>query len=124
MATLSTAARNAACQAIVSLVDAGTTNANGQLIIMTAGDVAVSTHNLSNPAFGAPVSGVATASAIADDTNAAGGTAALFKFVDRDGTEVFRGTVGTTGAELNLSSTSIPAGGTVQISSFTTTEPA
>lgn len=124
MATISTAARNAACNAIVDLLDVGTTDANGDLVIMTSGDVEVATLALSNPAFGAAATGVATASAISSDTNATGGTAALFKMQDRDNTEVFRGSVGTSGAELNLSSVAIGAGDTVSVSSFTVTMPA
>lgn len=122
--TLTTAARNAACDAIVDLIDAGTTDANGDLEIMTAGDVEVATLACSNPAFGAAATGTATAATISDDTNATGGTAALFKFQDRDNTEVFRGSVGTSGEDLNLSSVTIGAGDTVSVSSFTATMPA
>src|SRR5574343_575199 len=48
-----------------------------------------------------------TISTITADSDATGGTAALFKVTDSDGTEVFRGTVGTSGADLNLSSVAI-----------------
>lgn len=122
--TISTAARNAACDAIVDLVDGGTTDANGDLVIQTSGDVEVATLALSNPAFGNAASGVATASAISDDTNATGGTAANFILQNRDNTEVIRGLCGTSGAELNLSSLSIGAGDTVSVSSLTMTVPA
>lgn len=121
--TITTAAANAQCNALVDLVDAGTTDANGDLVIMTSGDVEVATLACSNPAFGAAASGVATASAISDDTSATGGTAALHKFQDRDNTEVWRGTVGTSGADLNLSTTTIGAGATVSVSSYTVTQP-
>jgi len=122
--TLTTAARNAAANAIVDLIDVGSTDANGDLVIMTSGDAEVATLAMTNPAFGAAATGVATAAAISDDTNATGGTAALFKFQDRDNTEVFRGSVGTSGEDLNLSSVVIGAGDTVSISSFTATMPA
>lgn len=122
--TLTNAARSAACDGIVDLIDGGTTDASGDLVIMTAGDVEVATCVMSNPAFGAASNGVATAAAITDDTSATGGTAALFKIQNRDNTEVFRGTVSTSGADLNLSSVSIGAGDTVQITSFTATMPA
>lgn len=122
--TLTTAARNAACNAIVDLIDGGTTDANGDIVIMTSGDVEVATLAMSNPAFGAAATGVATAAAISDDTSATGGTAALFKVQDRDNTEIFRGTVGTSGADLNLSSVTIGASDTVSISSLTVTVPA
>lgn len=122
--TLTTAARNAACNAIIDLIDAGSSDANGDLVIRTSGDVEVATLAMSNPAFGAAATGVATASAISDDTNATGGTAAKFIFQDRDNTEVFSGSVGTSGEDLNLSSLVIGSGDTVSVSSFTATMPA
>jgi dTDP-4-amino-4,6-dideoxygalactose transaminase len=64
---------------------------------------------------------VATASAITSDTSATGGTAAKFKVTDSDSNIVFSGTVGTSGADLNLSSLAIGAGDTVSVSSFTYT---
>lgn len=124
--TLSTSARNAACDAIVDLVDNGTTDANGDLVFMTSGDVEVATLAFSDPAFGASSSGVATANAITSDTDATGGTAVSFKVVDRDNTEVWRGTVGTigSGADLEISVTSIGAGDTIEVLDFTFTVPA
>jgi len=86
--TLTTAARNAACDAVVDLCDGGSSDANGDLVIRTSGDVEVATLALSNPAFGAASSGTATASAISDDTSATGGTAANFILQDRDNAEV------------------------------------
>jgi hypothetical protein len=122
--TLTTAARNAACNALVDLLDVGSTDANGDLVIMTSGDVEVATLALSNPAFGAAATGVATASAISDDTSATGGTAALHKMQDRDNTEVWRGTVGAGSGDLSLTSVTIGAGDTVSVSSYTLTVPA
>ena len=124
--TLTTAARNAACDAIVDLVDGGSTDASGDLVLMTSGDVEVATLVLSNPAFGAASSGVATAATITSDSSATGGTAALFKIVDRDNTEIWRGTVGTTGsgADLEMSTTVIGAGDIVAVTALTFTMPA
>lgn len=116
-----TAARDAMANACVDRIDLGSTDAAGDLEIMTSGDVEVSTHLCTNPAFGASSSGTATASAIADDTSAAGGTAALFRFNDRDNGEVFRGTVTATGGggDIELDSVSVSVGVTVSITSFT-----
>lgn len=121
--TRSTAARNAAVDAVVDLIDVGTTNPNGQLIIMAAGDVEVATLDFANPAFGAASSGTGTANAITGDSSATGGTAVAFKTVNRDGTEVYRGTVGTvgSGADLELTSTTIAATEPVNVSSLTYT---
>ena len=89
--TRSTAARNAAADAVVDLLDV---NAPGKLVIMEADETVLSEHALSNPAFGAAAAGVATAGAIGDDTSAnATGTAALFKCEDGNALEVFRGSV-------------------------------
>lgn len=123
--TLTTAARNAACEAIVGLIDDGTTDANGDLVIRTSADVEVATLAFSNPAFGAAATGVATAATISDDTSATGGTAANFIFQDRDNTEVLEGSAGDVGTEdLVLSSASIGSGDTVSVTSFTVTVPA
>ena len=116
-----TSVRNSLADLVVDALDAGTTDAQGDLVIMTSGDAEVATLNLSNPAFGAASSGTATANAISDDTSATGGTAALFKMQDRDNSEVFRGTVTATGGggDLELSSVTVGATDTVSVSSFT-----
>lgn len=75
-----TAVRNTLADACVDLIDAGTTDPNGDLVIMTSADAEVATLPCSDPAFGAAAAGTATANAISDDTDAAGGTAAKFKF--------------------------------------------
>lgn len=69
--------------------------------------------------------GVLTLNAITQDSSAdATGTATWFRIVQSGGsTFVLDGSVGTSGADLNLNSTSIVAGGTVSISSFTVTAP-
>lgn len=124
--TLTSGARNAACNGVVDLIDAGSGDANGDLIIRTSGDVEVATLAMTNPAFGAASTGVATAAAISDDSSATGGTAANFIFQDRDNAEVLEGSVTVTsgGGDLELSSVSIGATDTVSISSFTVTMPA
>ena len=114
--THATAVRNTLADAINTAVNAGA--GAGKLVIMTSADVEVATLTMSDPAFGAATSGSITANAIADDTNATGGTAALFKVTDSTGAEVYRGTVGTSGADLNLSSLSIAAGDTVSVTSL------
>jgi len=122
--TLTTAARNALANALVDLCDAGSSEANGHLVILSAGDVEVAKLPLSNPAFGNSATGVATAEAITSDTSAAGGTAAKHVFQDRDDTEVWQGNVQTSGGDLNISSLTIGAGFTVSCSSYTVTQPA
>lgn len=121
--THTTTVRNGLADYVVDLLDVGATNPEGWLVIMTSGDVEVATLPMSNPAFGAAAAGVATASAITDDTSATGGTAALFRLNDRNGTEILRGSVTATGGggDIELSTVIIPAAGTVSISSLTYT---
>ncbi len=126
--TLSTAARNAAADAVVDLLDAGTTNTYPALKIATAafGATLATIDFTDATAFGASASGTATAGTMADDTSASAGTAAVFECVDQDNTRVFEGTVTATGGggDIELSSVSIGAGDTVSITSLTYTQPA
>lgn len=125
--TLPTATRNAMADAAVDLLDAG--SGAGTLEIKSgastvAGTNEVATLTFSDPAFGAASSGTATASAITDDSSATGGTASHCTLFDSDSDAVVQGTVGTSGADINLSSVSIGAGDTVSITSLTLTQPA
>ena len=75
-------------------------------------------------AFAGAVAGVATANAIAADASAnATGTATWFRALKTDGTTVvFDGSVGTSGANLNLNSTAISIGAQVAVTSLTYTQ--
>ena len=136
MATkISTAARNAACDAIVDLIDVGGT---GIIEIRTgsqpasANDAAsgtlLGTLTFSATAFGAASSGVATAASITDDSSAdATGTAGWFRVKDGAGATIFDGDITTTAVgtgDMTLNNTSITAGGTISVTSFTFTIPA
>lgn len=133
--SITTAARNAGNDAILALLNAG--NEAGQLRIYSgtapadvnaalSGNTLLAALTLSDPAFAAAVAGVATASAISSDTSAdATGTATFFRAGSMNSgtfTPVIQGEVGTSGADLNLSSVAITAGGTVAISSWTHTQ--
>lgn len=127
VAGASTAAINAACDAIVDLVDAGA--GAGTMQIQTAGDVEVATVTFSDPAFGNAAAGVATANAITNDSSATGNASACTKFrvYDSDTTEVWQGSVAESGADLNIDDGTpgggviIGAGAVVSISSMTFT---
>jgi hypothetical protein len=124
--TLTTAARNAACNAIVDLVDAGSGDST---LVFYAADTTteVATLTFATTAFGASGAvnpGEAVADAIASDTSATGGTTTVAKFLDGDGTEVLRCTVGTSGADINLSNNVIAASETVAITELKVTVPA
>jgi hypothetical protein len=75
-------------------------------------------------AFGAPSNAAMTANSITGDTSAdATGTATFFRWFDSTGATAYvQGTVGTSGAELNLNSVSLIAGGTVNITSCVYTQ--
>lgn len=120
-----TAVRDAIANLVVDSLDVGTTNTEGQLEFQTTGSVEVATTPLSNPSFGASSSGVATANAITDDGSATGGTTTKFEAQDRDELVKILGSVTgiSGGGVIELTSTVVPVGGTVQMTSLTYTAP-
>ena len=70
----------------------------------------------------APSGGELTASTITAADASLSGTAAFFRLVTSGGTVQAQGTVGTVGADLNLDSTSLVAGVSVNVTSFEITE--
>ena len=124
--TLTTAARNAACNAVVDLVDAGAGAGTLEFLLANA-TTEVATLTFSDPAFGNAATGVATASAITSDTSATGNAAAatVAKFKDSDGTEVLRCSVTVTGGggDITLTNNVIATGETVAVNPLTVTVP-
>lgn len=121
--TLETNLRNALADAIDDLVNTGAGTAT--LLFETSGDVEVATINLQNPAFGAAAAGVITLAGVPlQDASATGGTVSQFSIFNRNATKVLEGTVSTSGADINITSTSIAASEVVQLTSFTITVPA
>jgi len=115
--TLTTAARNAACNAIVDLVDAGTGDST-LVFYASNGSTEVATCTFAATAFGASGAvnpGEAIAANITSDTSATGGTTTIAKFLDGDGTEVLRCTVGAGSGDISLTNNVIAAGETVAI---------
>lgn len=131
MATrISTAARNAAVDGVVDLLDGGAgagyieirTGSQPASVGTAATGTLLATLPLSDPAFGAASSGTATASAITDDTSAdATGTAGWFRAYDSAGTGVIDGSITATGGggDLTLNSTSVVTGGLVEVTAWT-----
>lgn len=131
---ITNAAASVAADAVMGLVDAGV--AAGVLRIrsgvkpatadtVSSGTV-LATLAFSDPATGAAVNGVDTASAITQDASAdATGTAGHFEVLDSNLLVVFRGDVTVTGGggDMQLVTTSITAGQPVSITSFTYTQP-
>lgn len=131
--TITSAARNAACDAVTALLNAGgagkikiysgTVPADVNASLGSA--VLLATLTFSSTAFAAAVAGVATANAITSDTSAAAsGTGSFYRITNNAGTAVAQGTVGTSGSDMNFDNTVFVATGTVALSSMTITQPA
>lgn len=120
--THSTAAQNAATDAVTALI--GT---SGNLKFRLSGTVgapgtAAATCPLSSTAFGASSSGTATANAISSDTNATGNASAVATatFETSGGTVVIHCAVAASGSDINLGGgLTIASGDTVSVSSVT-----
>lgn len=118
--THSDTVKQTVADAVVDLIDGGA--GAGNLVFRTSGDVEVATCAFSDPAFGNSNStGLATANAISDDTNATGGTIAKFTAEDSDAATVFTGSVTATGGggDITLSSLAPSSGDTVGVDSLT-----
>lgn len=120
-----TGIRSSVCDFIVDKLDVGSPS-EARLVFRTSGNAnspgtAVANLRMSNPAFGAAASGIATANAIASDTNAAGGTIATATLQTGSGDVIIHCTVGTSGDAINITSggLSVTAGDTVSCSSLT-----
>ena len=122
--THSTAARNAATDAVTALI--GT---SGNLVLRLSGSVgspgtAVATLPLSATAFGASSSGTATANAITSDTNATGNASAVAAVTlqTSGGTVVIHAGVAASGSDVDITNgTTVANGDTVSCSSLTYT---
>lgn len=124
---LSDTAANAEANAFAPLCNSGTinlysgtqpVNANTAL----SGNTLLATLTFNATAFGAASASVLTANAIVSGTAAATGTATFARFLESNGTTVVCDvSVGTSGAGINLNTTSIVTGGLVSITSYTHT---
>jgi len=127
MATLSSAARSAACDGIVDLLDAGS-GAGNFLLTDTAGGggSTLAEITLNDPAFGAAATGVATLDIdpTLSATASADGTAAGWALRDSDDTVVISGDIGTGSQDLDIDNTSVTTGQTVNLGAITVTVPA
>lgn len=122
--THSTAARNAATDAVTALI-----GASGKLKFRLSGNVAapgtaVATLSLSATAFAASSGGTATANAITSDTNATGNASpvATATLETSGGTVVIHCAVAASASDINMSNgLTVAAGDTVSCSSLTYT---
>lgn len=134
---ISTAVRNAACNAAVDTIDGGTgagtcairTGAPPTNVSDASSGTLLGTLTFSATAFGNSATGVATAAAITSDTNADNSGQAryfrIFAGAASDTSALFQGTAGVAGdtPDMVFDNDVIVAGGTIAISSMTMTMP-
>lgn len=134
---ISVAARNAAADGAVDLVDGGAgagtiqirTGAPPATPATAASGTLLGTLTFSDPAFGnagASVTGRADANAITSDTSAdASGDAGWFRVLDSNSNAIFDGTAGVAAdtPDMTFDDKAIVAGGTIACSSFQYTQP-
>lgn len=115
--TLDVSAQNAELDAIDTLIGTG-----GDLQITTAGDTGFATPlitiNLGNPAFGAASGGSMSMTGTPSGNATAAGTAALFRIRDTADAEVLRGSVGTSGSDINFNNVTFGVGSTITLTSY------
>lgn len=125
---ISHAAANAAVNPLVALLNGGTLNIYTGTQ-PTGPDTAITSQTLlatltfSATAFGDAEDGVATANAIVSGTAVATGTATWARMLSSGSVAEVDCSVGTSGADINLNTTSIVSGATVAVTSFTVTLP-
>ena len=102
----------------------------GTLVLLTSGDVEVATLTLSSSgssAFASVTGKVGTFDDMTQDDSATGGVVAKFEMKNSSGTTIYTGTVTATGGggDITIPSTTIPAGGIVDMgaTAITFTEP-
>jgi hypothetical protein len=128
MPTLSTAARDAACNGIVDLIDGGT-GAGNFLLTDTdgGGGSTLAEITLNATAFGASSTGTATLDVSGGLSASASGTGTAAGFALRTGTAdtvVVSGSVGTGSEDVTIDNTSVTNGQTVNLNAITITVPA
>lgn len=126
--THSTNARNAMLDSLDDQVNAGTTDASGDFVVLDApGTTVLVSFTLDNPAFNAASGGTMALAGVPKSTPAAAtGTAAKFEIRDRNNAVVQSGTITATGGggDVTADNTSIASGQTINLSSYTLTAPA
>lgn len=132
---LSTAAQNAIVNAITALMDADVGAASIQLRTgaspganNAATGTLLATLAFNDPSFAAAILGVATMdnTPVLSTTGVAAGTAGYFRITDNSGDVIMDGTITVTGGggDLEMNTTTISVGLTVEITAGTITEPA
>lgn len=116
-------ARNAACNAVVRLVDQSSTPTawpTGRLYIYGNNSSLAAVLNFSNPSYRDATDGISQANPISDSTVYMDSTVSWFRVMNRDQEEVWTGTIGRTdrvGGDMKFDSVIFPKDSTVTITS-------
>lgn len=132
---LANATRSAMIAGIGARADAGSGPGTVQIRIgaqpasaeSAATGTLLGTLTLSDPSFGAPVNGVATANAVTGDTSAdAAGEAGWFRVLDSTGATVMDGSISEAGGggDMIVADSTTYVGSAITITSWTVTQPA
>ena len=123
----STSARNSLADQIDTLVNGGSTDPQGDLVLIeSAGPSDLVEFNLQDPAFGAASSGTITLQGTTISTTAdAAGTVDQFEVRDKDNSVIYSGTVTSTGGggDLEMDNTTVTNGQSVELTSHSYTAP-
>lgn len=121
---VSTVLRNTLADAAADSVDGG--SGAGKMKIFTAAfALLLATLTFSDPAYGNASGGVAQENPISDDPSAAAsGTAAVLRIETSAATQLWDGTVATSGADLNFNSVAFIVGDVISVSDFPINYPA
>jgi hypothetical protein len=119
--THATTTRDALADLIDTLINTGSGTSN--FTFRNAQSVTLAVVDLDNPAFGSSSSGAISLAGTPQEGTASHATSnavcTAFDIKDRNGVAVLSGTVAATGADINVSNTTINNGDTCRISSFT-----
>jgi hypothetical protein len=114
------ATRTALCDTAVDLVDGG--SGAGKLKFLNSTDTVLCTITLSDPAFSAASGPSATLLGVPlTGTVTVAGTISKFWMTDSADVTVIAGTVGTSGQDINLSSTSVAVSDQIRVDAITYT---
>lgn len=125
--TLQTSARNAACDAIVDLVDGSSGDTGGDFEFLD-NPTTIVICECADPAFGAAATGAAALASTprTGTATAAGAAVDLFNVRDKGNNDLFSGSVTATsgGGDIEFDNTNVANGQDVNLNSFTLTVPA
>jgi hypothetical protein len=113
-------AQNAACNAVVRLVDHGTLWPSGRLYLYDSSNSVATWLPFSIPAYRDATDGTSVANMISDSTSFIDATVSWFRVMNRDATSVWTGTIGRTdhvGGDMRFDSLVFPKDSTITISS-------